>query len=277
MTLEEIAKTLGARASRPQILEKFGLEARVSGKAGGFAISSLVRFPENSYDLTLIFHNAGWNHPIWRFAMSRKMLTAIIFVLCLLAYTPSAGYADGASGLILGGSAESPVILEVFSDFECPACRSLFFNTIQPVLKNYKDKVSVVYYEFPLQMHPHARPASRYVSAVARLGDREKLLKLFETLFADQDVWARDGNLEASVSKALSTEDLQKVKNIMETESESIEQDIDGNVKIGMERNIPGTPTLFLNHGGRQERVVMPSAVKDMYTLLTWRLNGLLK
>ena len=37
---EEIAKTLGARASRLQTLEKCELEARVPGKAGGFAITS---------------------------------------------------------------------------------------------------------------------------------------------------------------------------------------------------------------------------------------------
>jgi len=37
---EEIAKPLGAWASRPQALEKSGLEAHVPGKTGDFAISS---------------------------------------------------------------------------------------------------------------------------------------------------------------------------------------------------------------------------------------------
>ena len=210
--------------------------------------------------------------------MPRKLLTAIIFVLCLSLYAPPAFSADGAAeGVILSGSADSPIRLEVFSGFECPACGYLFFNTIQPVLKNYKDSVSVVYYEFPLNMHKNARPAARYAVAAARLGDREKLLRLFEALFADRDEWAVSGNLEASVSRVLSPEDLQKVKSIMEEESESIEQTIDRDVREGENRNIPGTPTLFINHAGRQERIVMPSNVKDMYTLLSWRLNGLLR
>jgi len=204
------------------------------------------------------------------------MLTAIFLVLFLTAYAPTAVSADGAAGVIIGGSAESPVKLEVFSDFECPACRYFFFNVIQPILKNYNDRVCVIYYEFPLNMHPYARPASRYVSAAARLGDQKKMLTLFETLFADQDEWARDGNLEASVSKALSPEDFQKVKSVMETESESIEQGIDGNIQLGVSRDIPGTPTIFLNHAGRQERVVIPSNVSNIYMLLSWRLNGLL-
>ena len=201
---------------------------------------------------------------------------AIFFVLFLAAYTPTAGFAADDSGLILGGSAESPVKLEVFSDFECPGCRNFFLNTIQPILKNYKDRVCVVYYEFPLPMHPHARPAARYVSAAARLGDQKKLLLLFETLFTDQEKWALDGNLEASVSKALSPEDLQKVKNIMETAGESVEKDIDRDVQIGKDRDIPGTPTIFLSYGGKREMVVMPPN-QNMYNLLSWRLNGLLK
>ncbi|MCL2877776.1 MAG: DsbA family protein [Acidobacteria bacterium] len=208
--------------------------------------------------------------------MPRKLLTAIFFVLCLAAYTPPAGSADGASGLILGGSAESPVKLEVFSDFECPGCRSFFLNTIQPILKNYKDRVCIVYYEFPLDMHQYARQASRYVTAAARLGDQKKLLTLFETLFTDQDKWAQDGSLESSVSRALSPEDLQKVKSIMEAEREGIEQDVDRDIQVGIDRKVNATPTIFLVHAGRQERVVLPPNVKDMYTLLSWRLNGLL-
>jgi len=209
--------------------------------------------------------------------MPRRMFASLFIVLCLVAFVPPAGSADGADGLVLGGSAESPVKLEVFSDFQCPACRYLFFNAIQPVLKNYKDRVCVIYYEFPLDnIHTHARLASRYVSAAARIADQKKILTLFETIFAEQDEWARDGNLEAAVSKALSPEDMQKVKDIMESESESIEQDINKNVKLGEGRDIPGTPTLFLTYAGKQERVVFPANVKDMYMLLSWRLNGLL-
>jgi len=40
--LEEIAKPLGTRASRPHLIEKCGRDARVPSKTGGFAISSLL-------------------------------------------------------------------------------------------------------------------------------------------------------------------------------------------------------------------------------------------
>ncbi|MDR0311198.1 MAG: DsbA family protein [Acidobacteriota bacterium] len=208
--------------------------------------------------------------------MPSRLLTAIFFVLCLAVCAPPVGAADGEAGMIISGSDKSPVKLEVFSDFECPGCRGFFLNTIQPILKNYKDRVCVVYYEFPLEnMHPYARSVSRYVSAAARLGDQKKLLALFEALFSDQQKWVRDGNFEASVSRALSPEDFQKVKSFLETDPEGIERDIDRDIAVGMSRKINATPTIFLNHAGKQERVVLLANV-NMYTLLSWRLNGLL-
>jgi protein-disulfide isomerase len=209
--------------------------------------------------------------------MPCRLLTAFFLGLCLAAYAPSAEAADGSHGLILSGTADSPVKIEVFSDFQCPACRQLFQNTIQSDLKNYKDRVGIVYHEFPLDRHQYSRAASRYVSAAARLGDQQKLLTVFEALFADRDDWVQNGNLEASVARVLSPEDFQKLKNIMETERESIEQEINRSIREGVNIDIPGTPTVFITHDGKREMVVMPPNVRDMYTLLSWRLNGLLR
>jgi protein-disulfide isomerase len=206
--------------------------------------------------------------------MPHRLLTAIFLVLCLAA---SAGSADGAHGLILSGSADSPVKIEVFSDFQCPACAHHFHHTIQRVLQNYKDRVGVVYYEFPMERHQYARLASRYVSAAARLEDQQKLLALFEALFADRDNWVKDGNLEASVARALSPEDFQKVKSVMETERDIIEEEINRSIREGINRDIPATPTIFISNAGKREIVVMPPNAKDMYTVLSWRLNGLLR
>ena len=207
----------------------------------------------------------------------RKPLTAILFFLCLAAFATTAYSAESGAGLILGGSDKSPVKLEVFSDFECPACGFFFLNAIPQILENFKDRVCVIYYEFPLPQHPYARPAARYVNAAARLGDREKLVAVFKTLFTDQDEWAKTGNLDASISKALSPEDLEKVKGIMETERIDIEQEIDSDIQIGEKRAVYVTPTIIITHGDKEERVSMPSNIRNIYSLLSGRLNGLLK
>jgi len=41
-TIEVLAKPLGARTSCPQILDKYGQNARVPGKVGGFARTSIT-------------------------------------------------------------------------------------------------------------------------------------------------------------------------------------------------------------------------------------------
>ena len=209
--------------------------------------------------------------------MLRRLVSTVFLVLVLSSgYAPTAGSADGVPGLILSGSAESPVKLEVFSDFECPACGYFFLNTARQVLKNYGDKVCLIYYEFPLDMHKYARPAARYVSAAARLGDRKKLLTLFEALFTDQSKWSKNGDLETYVAGALSPEDFQKMKSVMETDGAGIDLEIERDIQVGEAKKIEATPTIFLIHAGKQERVVMPSNITNMYTLLSWRLNGLL-
>jgi len=35
------------------------------------------------------------------------------------------------------GSKSAPVVVEIFSDFQCPACKQLFLNTTQKVMENY--------------------------------------------------------------------------------------------------------------------------------------------
>ena len=83
-------------------------------------------------------------------------LIAVLFAATLLAAPP----AD--SGDCVAGNPSSPVKIEVFSDFQCPACRTFYLNTMRTIIPEYADagKACVVYREFPLQMHSHAREAA---------------------------------------------------------------------------------------------------------------------
>lgn len=159
-------------------------------------------------------------------------------------------------GHVLSGSANSPVRIEVFSDLQCPACRELFLKVIQPVMVEYKDKVCVVYYEFPLSVHQYARQAARYVEAAYELG-QQKALSAYETIFTDQSYWASDGNLEYSVAKALSGDDFQKVRQIVRDTGHlaEIDETIERNLRHGRSKGVSATPTVFISHGGKEEKV----------------------
>jgi protein-disulfide isomerase len=162
--------------------------------------------------------------------------------------------ADETAGQILGGSLNSPIRIDVFSDFQCPACRELFLRTIRPVLQDYssKDKVCVIYHEFPLPMHQYAREAARYSEAAARLG-QQKLLPVFDSLFTDQPQWAKDGSIELSIAKALPSEDVQKLRKAML--DPAINADIENQIQLGLKKEIQSTPTMFISYPGRQQKV----------------------
>jgi protein-disulfide isomerase len=177
----------------------------------------------------------------------------IAFFLALPPSLRAANESD-VGGQILGGSLNSPIRIEVYSDFQCPACRDYYLGTIRQILQEYasKDKVCIIYHEFPLQVHPYARAAARYVEAASRLG-QQKLLQVMDSLYTDQAVWSQDGKLEPTVSKALSREDFQKLKKFML--DPGINPAIDRDIQLGTKNDIKSTPTSFIYYLGKQQKV----------------------
>jgi len=54
------------------------------------------------------------------------------------------------------GSKTGSVVVEIYSDFQCPACKQLFLNTTQKVMENYVNtgKVYLVHRDFPCRCMP---------------------------------------------------------------------------------------------------------------------------
>ena len=71
-------------------------------------------------------------------------LTALLFTVIPGLVQPAPAQTDPGC---VGGKAISPVKIEVFSDYQCPACREFYLSTMRQVLSDYADagKVCVVY------------------------------------------------------------------------------------------------------------------------------------
>jgi protein-disulfide isomerase len=181
----------------------------------------------------------------------KSMLFLFVFAL---SWTLPASSTDDAPGRMLGGSVNSPIRIDVFSDFQCSACREFYLSTVRKVLKEYssKDEVCIIYHEYPLSYHEYAREAAQYCEAAYRMGV-QTLLPVMESIYVDQADWVQDGNLESSVAKALSPEDFRKLKDIMKdpTINEAIEKEI----RFGVKKKIAATPTLIISYPGKQQRV----------------------
>src|SRR5262245_52661321 len=70
------------------------------------------------------------------------------------------------------GNPGAPIRLEIFSDFQCPACKSLHEQLLPMLMKEYvmPGKVYVVNREFPLPGHQYSREAANYATAAAKFG-----------------------------------------------------------------------------------------------------------
>jgi protein-disulfide isomerase len=114
------------------------------------------------------------------------------------------------------GSKNAPIVIEVFSDFQCPACKSLYESTNRPLMDNYVNtgKVYLIHRDFPLPMHAHSKVAAQYSRAAAQIG---KLEAVEEVLFQNQEKWEASGDVDGTVAKALSPVEMTKVRALVKS------------------------------------------------------------
>jgi protein-disulfide isomerase len=112
------------------------------------------------------------------------------------------------------GSKTAPITMEVFSDYQCPSCGSLYEQTLRPMINDYvaSGKVYLVHRDFPLPMHPYGYEAARWVNAAARIG---KYQEVEAALYDNQKAWSIDGSIEKYVAGAMSAADFRRVQKLM--------------------------------------------------------------
>lgn len=191
----------------------------------------------------------------------------VALLLLLIPALPVSGVAAGQScEQCLGGGPDAPIKIEVFSDFQCPTCRELYMDTMKLVLRDYcsLDKVCVIYREFPLQNHPYSREAARYSIAAQKLG-RLQWMAVLDSLYAEQAVWSQKGTVQATVARALSPEDFQKVLKLIQ--DPSINGTIERDIALGQRRDVQSTPTFFVTALGKEQKAVgfLPYNVLKQY------------
>jgi protein-disulfide isomerase len=146
------------------------------------------------------------------------------------------------------GSKNAPIIMEVFSDFQCPACKTLFLTTNRQVMENYvlTGKVYLIHRDFPLPMHAHSRVAARYARAAAEIGKVEPAEK---ALFENQEKWEQSGDVDGTVAAVLSSGEMTKVRALVK--GGTLEPLIDKDVQLGQMYRVNQTPTTVFHSKGQ--------------------------
>jgi protein-disulfide isomerase len=134
--------------------------------------------------------------------------------------------------------------MEIYSDFQCPACKQLFLSTTQRVTDNYVNtgKIYLVHRDFPLPMHAYSRIAASYSRAACHIGKCEEVE---QALFQNQEKWEANGDLKGTVAAVLSPADMKKVQALVD--SKSLEPLIDKDRQLGMGVPVNQTPTSIIH------------------------------
>lgn len=143
------------------------------------------------------------------------------------------------------GPEKAPVVVAVFSDFQCPYCAKVT-PLLDQILKEYPKDVKVVHKNFPLQSHQLAVPAAIAAFAAHRQGKFWEMHdKIFENLSALSD---------EKFSEFAKTIGLDMDKFAKDNKDPQLKQQVQLDLQNGLKAEVRGTPTLFVNGRRVNER-----------------------
>jgi predicted DsbA family dithiol-disulfide isomerase len=137
------------------------------------------------------------------------------------------------------GPSSAPVVLILFSDFECPHCKT-YSEVMKEILKKYENKVQLVFRQYPLtNIHKNAQKAAEAAFCASAQG---RFWEMHDLMFQDQNSLgieelknkAKKLGLDATVFNDCLTSSRYAGK---------VREDIHAGAAAGVD----GTPALFIN------------------------------
>jgi protein-disulfide isomerase len=140
------------------------------------------------------------------------------------------------------GPEDAKVKMVVFSDFQCPYCKS-FHETFRKAINEYKDRVLFVYKYLPLDFHKQAANAA---TAAECANEQGKFLEMSDKLYASQADWqSTEGT--AKFKSYATTLGLAAAKFNQCVDENKPKDKIAADEKEAQNFGISGTPAFFVN------------------------------
>jgi len=151
------------------------------------------------------------------------------------------------------GSKTAPIVMEIFSDYQCPACKNMYLSTNRQLMDNYVSvgKIYLIHRDYPLPMHAYSRVAARYARAAGQIGKTEPVEQV---LFQNQDKWEQTGDVDGTVGSVLSAAEMTKVRTLVR--GGTMEPPIDKDYALGQGYRVNQTPTTVIHCKGQTYPVV---------------------
>lgn len=138
------------------------------------------------------------------------------------------------------GRSDAAITIVEFSDFQCPFC-SQGAEVMREVKNKYGDKIRIVFKNFPLPFHQHAKEAAQ-AALCARDQDDSKFWDMHKAMFANQSNLNRDGLIKKANSIGLKSDEFTECLNSQKFLS-AVERDIQEGARVGVQ----STPTYYVN------------------------------
>ncbi len=193
-----------------------------------------------------------------------RYLVFLLPAMLLMAQTPAAPRKTAASKALTAaaapapvknfkesGSPTAPVTMELYTDYECPACQNFYLTVLPSVNSEFvaTGKVHLIHRDFPLQMHQFSRLATRYANAAGEIGKYDVVAN---QIFQSQAEWAQNGNVDAAVAKVLSPADMEKVRSLVKTDTH-LDDTVTKDVAMGNQDHLNQTPTIVIVAKGKRD------------------------
>jgi protein-disulfide isomerase len=168
---------------------------------------------------------------------------------------PSAAHAVRAEkNYKLAGSPSAPILCEIYTDYECPACARLYEEVVPQLRADYvaTGKVRLLHRDSPLFQHQYARLAARYANAAGVAGYYDVAV---EQLFRTQSSWALTGDIETTLAQILPPDAMTKVRDLVHSDPR-LDETIEADLRQRRADQLNRTPTVVVVVRG--ERRVLP-------------------
>jgi len=165
---------------------------------------------------------------------------------------------SGAESAHIRGNPDAPVTLEEYGDFQCPPC-SMFAAFLGQLEKEYDSRLRVVFRNFPLKMHEHAREAALAAEAAGLQG---RFWEMHDVLYREQETWSKASNARELFESYAGTIGLDLDKFKKDMDGEQARARVEADHQRGESLGINITPTLFINNQPLESKDKNPEGIR---------------
>jgi protein-disulfide isomerase len=165
---------------------------------------------------------------------------------------------SGAESVHIRGNPDAPVTLEEFGDFQCPPCGQ-FAGFVKELLKEYDSRLRVIFRNFPLSAHEHAREAALAAEAA---GFQGKFWEMYDTLYREQAMWSNASNARGLFESYAGMIGLDVDKFKKDMDGDKAKERVDSDQALAASLGIKVTPTVFINNRPLDSKDKNPEGIR---------------